>query len=174
MCSGASMSFSRWKPRSRKLTPAGSGQQPRRVGRHHLAAMCGCRDPGCPVNIEPDVPILMPGGLAGVQAHPGPQADAAGPVVAGQVTLRGQATANRVGGGVEHDEEAVSLGAHLVAAELAKQGPLNRALGRQGFAVPVAKTAQQRRRALDVAEEHRDGPRGEFPHTPDYQATPAG
>jgi hypothetical protein len=94
--------------------------------------------------------------------------------VAGQVTLRCQAAADRVGGGAEHDEETISLGAHLVAAELAKQGAQNRPLGRQGFAVPVAQAAQQRRRALDVAEQHRDGPRGEFPHASDYQATPAG
>ena len=57
--------------------------------------------------------------------------------------------------------------------ELAKNGTLNRTLGRQGFAIPVAETAQQRRRALDVAEQHRDRPSWKLPHAPDYQATPA-
>jgi hypothetical protein len=87
--------------------------------------------------------------------------------------LRRQAARDRVSSRGKHDEEAVSFGAHLMPTELAKNGTLNRALGRQGFAVPVAETAQQRRRALDVAEQHRDRPSWKPPHAPDYQATPA-
>ncbi len=142
------------------------GQQPRRVGRHHLAAVRGRRDPGRPVHVQPHIRVLMPGRLPGMQAHPDPEADPAGPVVAGQVTLRRHAAADRVRGRVEHDEETVALGAHLMPAELAKQAAQNRALGRQRLPPLVAKTAQQRRRPLHVAEEHRYGPRGEFPHAP--------
>ena len=48
----------------------------------------------------------------------------------------------------------------------AEQGPQNRMLGRHRLVLPAAKAARQRRRTLDVAGEHRDGPDGKFSHAP--------
>ena len=78
--------------------------------------MRGRRDPRRPVNIQTDVPVLVPGWLARVQAHPDPDRHAARPVVASKSALRRHAAADRIPGRGEHHEEAVPLGSHLLAA----------------------------------------------------------
>jgi len=92
-----------------------------------------------------------------MQAHPDPHDDAARPVMNGQSALRVQAAANRIARGFEHDEEAVPLSPHLAATVRRDRGTEQGAQSRERLGVPVTETVQQRRRTLDVAEEHRDG-----------------
>ena len=91
---------------------------------------------------QPHVPVLVPGRLARVQAHPHPQRDALGPAVAGKALLRRHATPDRIGSRPEHHEETVTFGAHLMAAEFREGCALKRPLCRERLTVPVAKTAQ--------------------------------
>src|SRR6266700_5683480 len=92
--------------------------------------------------------------------------------MAGKCTLRRNAAADRFLGRLDHHEEAVPLGSHLMSAVSREGGAQNSALSRQRLAVLVAKTAQQPSRTLDVAKEHRDGPRGEHPHPSIITACP--
>ena len=101
-----------------------------------------------------------------MQAHPDPHRDPAGPVMRGKGALRRHAASDRVPRRLEHDEEAVALGPHLLPADEGERGAQQGALSRQRLAVPVTETTQQYRRALDVAEQHRDGPRRQLPHAP--------
>jgi hypothetical protein len=119
----------------------GAGKLPRRLRQHDLAAVRDRRDPGCPVHVQPHVPVLVPDRLTGMQPHPHPHRNPARPVMAGQGTLRGNATADRVSGGAEHNEKAVSLGAHLPAAPVGESRPHQGALSRQRVGVAVAQPA---------------------------------
>jgi hypothetical protein len=101
-----------------------------------------------------------------MQAHPDPHRDPVGPVMHGQRPLRRHAAPDRIPRRPEHDEEAVPLGPHIPPAERGKRGAQQGALSRERLAVPVTKSVQQHRRALDVAEQHRDRPRRELPHAP--------
>ena len=79
-----------------------------RRGRYDdLPTMCGCGDPGGPMNIHADVIALVPGRLTGMQSHSYPQGSAAGPDVGGESALSRQRCADGVGCGREDDEEAV-------------------------------------------------------------------
>ena len=100
-----------------------SHQQPRRLRQHHLAAVRRRRDPRRPVNIQPDVPILMPRRLPRVQAHPDPHHYLPRPVMGGKSALRRHAAADGIAGRLKHHKKAVPLGAHLPAAARRKRGP---------------------------------------------------
>ena len=111
------------------------------------------------------------GRLTRMQAHPDPDRDTTGPVMTRQRPLRRHAAPRRIGGGLEDHEETVALGSHLLAVESTDRRTQHSALRRQRLAIPVAKTAQQRRRPLDVTEKHRDRPRGELLHHPSIITT---
>ena len=142
------------------------------LGQHHLAAVRGRCDPRGPVHIHPDIAVLVPGHLPAMQAHPDPDRIPARPVMGGQGALRSQTARHRVGGGLERHEEAVSLGGYLTATPGLELRAQQDAMIRQRFPVPVTETAQQRGRTLDVAEQHRDGTVGQFPHPPIIAANP--
>src|SRR6266516_6882966 len=117
------------------------------------------------MHVHSDVAVLVTGWLTRMQAHPDPNRHTAGPVMAGQSTLRRYAAAHRIAGRLEHHEKAVALGPQLPAAAGAERGAQQGALGGQRRSVvAVTETAQQRRRPLDVAEEQRHGTRGKPPH----------
>jgi hypothetical protein len=120
-------------------------QPPRLLRHHHLAAVGRGRDPRRPVHVHPDESILVPDRLAGVQAHPDPDRHAIRPGVPGQRALPGHAAAHRLANRGEHHEEAVPLGAHLLAPAVAEGRAQQGALSRRRLGVPVAKTIQQRR-----------------------------
>ena len=106
----------------------GAGQLPRRLRQHDLGAVRDRRDPGRPVYVQPHIPVLVPDRLTGMQPHPHPHRNPVRPVMAAQGTLGGNAAADRVNGRAEHNEEAVSLGAHLLAATVPERGPQQGAL----------------------------------------------
>jgi hypothetical protein len=151
----------------------GLRQQPGRIRQHHLPAMRGRRDPRRPVHIHPHIPVLVPHRLTRMQAHPDPHRNPTGPGVAGQGALRRHTARDRPGRRGEHHEETVPLGAHLMAATGRDRRAHNGTLRRQRLAVPVTQAAQQRRRSLDVAEEHRHGPGRELAHAPIIRRVPA-
>ena len=80
-----------------------------------------------------------------MQAHPHPHGRPVRPVKPGQGLLRRQAAAHRIGRGLEHDKETVTLGAHLTAMPRSDRGAYQSALGRQRLAVTLAQPVQQRR-----------------------------
>lgn len=58
-----------------------------------------------------------------MQAHPDPDSDATGPVMAGKRALARHAAADRVTSRLEHHEETVALSSHLPAAASGEGGP---------------------------------------------------
>jgi hypothetical protein len=91
-----------------------------------------------------------------VQADPQPHV---GPVRPGGVPHRpldGQRGVERRGAVLEHGEDVVAARGDDVPARRAHRGPHDPPDVGQHVGVPVAGTAQQRRRALDVAEQERD------------------
>ena len=119
----------------------GAGQLPRCLRQHDLATVRDRRDPGRPVHVQAHVPVLVPYRLTGMQPHPHPHRNPARPVMAGQGTLRGNAAADRVGGRAEHNEKAVSFGAHFPATVVGENGPQQGALSRQRVNVAIAQPA---------------------------------
>jgi len=112
----------------------------RHLRQHHLAAVRGRGDPRGPVQIHPDMTVLIPGHLPGMQAHPGPDRIPARPVMGGQGALRGQTARHCVGGGPERHEEAVSFGGYLMAVPGPERRAQQNAVIRQRFPVPVTET----------------------------------
>src|SRR6185436_19396752 len=106
--------------------------------------------------------VVVPGGLAGVQAHPDTGHRTTGPVPAGQAALGLRAGCYRVRGRAEDDED-VSLGAELGAVMAAERLALQPALGRQQVTVAVTEPGQQPGRALHITEEHGDSAGGQLP-----------
>ena len=98
------------------------------------------RDPCRPVNIQPDVTILVPRRYL-VQAHPDPDSNAARPVMTGKSALRRHAAADGIFRRLKYDEEAVPLSPHLVALAHGKGGTQQDAMSGQRLAIPVVKTA---------------------------------
>lgn len=75
--------------------------------------------------------------------------------------VRCYTTAHRFAGRLEHHEKAVPLGPQFPTAILAERGPKQAALSRQRLPILLAQAVQERSRALDVAEQQGQGPRGE-------------
>jgi hypothetical protein len=93
-----------------------TGDQPAGgIGEHHLPAVRHPSDPGGAVHVHPDVAVAVGDRFAGVQAHPDAYLLVARPLVGGQSALCVDRCGRRVAGTFEDDEEAVALGAHLIA-----------------------------------------------------------
>ena len=131
------------------------------LGQHDLAAGGDRRDPRRQVDVEPDVAVLVPDRLTRVQAHPHAHPLVGRPGVPRQVPLRLEDGVHRVPDGREDDEEAVPLGPELASVPPLEGAAHQRPLGRERVGVVLAELPQQAGRSLDVAEEQRDGPRGE-------------
>ena len=107
---------SRYSPRSRRLTPAGSVLATSAAGRvrdEDLAAVADRRDPRGPVDVEPDEAAAGLARLAGVEAHPDAIAGVVRPRLGGERALRLDGRRDRRPGAGEDDEERVALGALL-------------------------------------------------------------
>jgi hypothetical protein len=111
-------------------------QPPCRLGQHHLAAVRGGTDPRGEVHVLADVTLAVPLRLAGVQTHPYPQWRALRPFVGLEGALRRHRRPHRVVCRREDDEEAVALGAHLLAVRLPAGRPDDRPLCLQGLTPP--------------------------------------
>ncbi len=136
----------------------GGGDPVRRLREHHLTAVRARGDPGRAVHVHPDVAVLVPRRLTGVQAHPHAHRHILGPGLAAQLGLCLHGRVHRVADRREDDEEAVALRPHLPAPPPLERGPQDRPLRGQHLGVPLTQPAQQARRGLDVAEQQRQGP----------------
>ncbi len=145
------------EPADRHAVRHPAGHPGRRVGQHDLTAVRAGGDPGRQVHVHADVAVLVPCGLTGVQAHPDPHAPAVRPGVGSQRALRPDGCVQRLDDALEHDEEAVALGPHLVATVACEGVPQDRALGSEHRRVPVAQPGEQPGGTLDVAEEQGQG-----------------
>jgi hypothetical protein len=127
------------------------------------------------VHGEPDVAVLVTLRLAGVHPDPHADADTLRPVLGAEPALHQDGRRDCVDRRREHDEVAVPLGAHLVAAagghSLADDPPLR---GQHVGVASGTEPREQRRGTLDVAEEHRESAlrQGRSPHA-DSMPAPA-
>ena len=131
-----------------------------------MAAGPARAEPGGANDVEPRVALAADGRLAGVQAHADAHVDAARPLVRGVRALRLDRCRDRVAGARKGEEERVALGVDLDPAERREVLAHQPAVLVEQLAVAVAELLQQQRRALDVAEDERDGPAGERGHAP--------
>jgi hypothetical protein len=131
----------------------------RRLGQEHLLAVGGVADPGCAVDIEPDVARAAALRLARVDAHPDAHA-----VEFAEGALRVGCGGDRVVGTGESDEEAVALNVDLVSVVLRHRVADQCVVTTQNLPVAVTEHLQQPRRSLDVGEEQRYRPGRELGH----------
>ena len=97
-----------------------------------LAAMRHRRDPCRAMDVDPDIRAVVRDRRPGVQSHPDLDGRAVGPGERGQLTLRLRNRGDRVIRGVEHDVEAVALGAQLGARIVGPCGAAGSSVGRRG------------------------------------------
>ena len=132
-------------------------QRPRRLGDQDLSAVPRVADPSRPVDGEPDVLVADRCRLARVHTDPDAQIDALGPGVRGQGVLRRDCGLDRLAGPAESDEERVAVGVELATARLAPGAAEQALVVADHGLVAVAQAADERRRALHVAEQEGDG-----------------
>ena len=85
------------------------------AGHQHLAAVAGCRDARGAVDVQSNVVVAAERPLAGVEAHPDPDAHPLRPGLGGQCALRRAGRDHRVRRGGKDREEGVPFGAELGA-----------------------------------------------------------
>ena len=171
--SGSSMSFSRRSPSGKIETPSGSeraDERARRVREQHVAAVPRGAEPGGADDVEAEVPLAADRRLAGVQPHPHEDGAAVRPVVRGVGALHLDGRLDRVAGAREGEEERVALRVDLDAAALGERVAHQPAVVGEDAVVALAELLQQRRRALDVAEDEGDGAARERGHAPSMQS----
>jgi hypothetical protein len=131
----------------------------------HLAAVSGGADPCRSVNIKPDVITVPDFRLAGVHAHAHAHVHAIRPAMGRKRPLRTHRGGDRVARPRERDEERVTLGVHLAAAMLVERRAQQALMLAKHLRVAIAQPRQEPRRALDVAEQERDGATRKLRHT---------
>ena len=106
-------------------------ESPRDARDHDLAAVRGRTDPCAAVEVDPDVAVLSPLGLARVHPHPHLELVAVGPGGRGKRLLRVPRGAEGIVGTVEGREERVALGVDLDAAVRRDRPPDHHAMEAQ-------------------------------------------
>jgi hypothetical protein len=87
---------------------------------------------------------------------------AIGPVVLGESTLTCDCCCHSFVGPAEGDDEAIALRANLAPAVLPEGRAEQPVVLREQITVPIAQPDHQPSRALDVAEQQRDGATGQI------------
>jgi hypothetical protein len=139
-------------------------QRPRRLGDEHLAAVGRCHHACGLVDVDSHIVSVDRPRLAGVKAHADADRVTVGPLLFGERLLRPLGRRCRSARGLEGGEEAVALaGEHMPAVALERpteELPVPREL----LVIAVSQPPEQTRRALDVAEQQRDGAAGRLGH----------
>ncbi len=135
-----------------------------------MAALAGGAEPRRSHDVEPEIPLAADGRLARVQAHPHPDDRAVRPLVGGVGALRLDRGRDSVAGAGEGEEERVALRVDLDAPALAEPLAHQPAVVAEDALVPLAEELQERRRALDVAEDEGDGAARKGWHAPSMQS----
>jgi non-heme chloroperoxidase len=121
------------------------------------------------VNVETDIAVLVPSGLASMNAHPNSHRDVVWPTALDEGPLPFQTRAQGVSCRSEHDEETVAFGAHLRPAPPAEGLPQQSSLSRQRDPIAIAQSLQQHGGTLDVSEDQRQSSdRRRHAHTLEY------
>jgi hypothetical protein len=142
-----------------------------RRGQEDLAAVAGSHDPRGAMDVEADVGVLADRSLAGMQPDADADRLAARPALLGQGPLNLDGGRDRLRRPVEGREERIALGAHLHAAVPDERRADELTVPGQQLRPPGAARLEQPGRALDVAEEERDGPGRKLGHEPGECAT---
>ena len=129
-----------------------------------LTAVCRGRYPRRAVHVDPDVTVLMPLRFTGMDAHPYTHRNVVRPFVSQQLPLPLDRRVQRVACRAEDDEEAVTLGAHLMSMMGDEGLPKDQPVRRERLAPPAAQHVEHGRRALDVAEQQRHRPTRQGAH----------
>ena len=133
-------------------------QRSRRLRHQHLPPVRGRGHPGGPMHLQAHQPGSRPRRLPAMDAHPHPHPLPARPRMSRDGLLhlqhRRQAPPRRG----EHREERIPLRVHLAAVVRGQRRPDQRMMTGQHLRVIVVPQApQQRRRALNVSEQEREG-----------------
>src|SRR5680860_1055725 len=113
-------------------------QRVRGCGQHRLSAVCRGSYPSRPVHVHPDIAVLVSVRLTRMKTHPYPQRNVVGPRVLLKATLPLPRSEQRMLRRSEDDEEAVALGAHLMAVVRIEGCAQDRPLRRQRLGPTVA------------------------------------
>ncbi len=148
----------------------GSDERARRVREQDVAALPRGAEPRRADDVETEVALAADGRLAGVQPHPDEDGAALRPVVSGVGALHLHRGLDRVAGAREGEEERVPLRVDLDAAALGERVAHQPTVVGEDAVVAVTELLQERRRALDVAEDERDGAAREGSHAPSMQS----
>ncbi len=134
------------------------------LGDQDLPPVAGRGDPGRPMDVEPDILVASQSSLARVHPHPDPNGPVARPRVFAQLPLGGCGRGHRIRGRDEDGEERVAFRSDVDASVIADGFPEDVVVLLQNLRPSLAEGPGQVRRALDVGEQERDGPRRESGH----------
>ena len=139
-------------------------QRPRRLREEHLSAVAGGHHARRLMHVEADVAAVDRSRLARVQADSHQNFVLVGPGVLRKRLLGLGGGEGRFSGGGERDEERVTLAVDYEAVVLFACLPEQTVVLSEQVGVGVSGSLQQPSRALDVAEQQRDGAAGRFGH----------
>jgi hypothetical protein len=122
-----------------------------------LPAVTGLADPRRPVDVDPDIAVLVQRRRSRVDAHPHPHVGVVRPVVLAERSLGRDCCADGVRDLLEHGKELVAVRVDLDAAlGLGRRPDQAPDIGERA-SVGLAQPLDQPGGSLDVAEEKRDG-----------------
>jgi len=128
----------------------------------NLSAVRGRADPGCTVDVDPDIPPGRVHRLSGVEPHAHAHRNTARPSLDDDRPLRVNRSSHRIARASERDEERISLGVDLVAGPRLDSRADQSLVFCEEVCVPVAEGLQEARGALDVGQQERHRPHGQL------------
>ena len=131
-------------------------QRTRRLRQQDLPSAPDGADARGSHDVEPDIPLLVHGRLAGVQSDPHADVDLAGPRLRCVCALRLDGRGDGVSRTREHEEEGVALRVDLDPVASRERVTDDPPVRGQHLAVVVAEALEELRRVLDVGEDEGD------------------
>jgi hypothetical protein len=104
--------------------------------------MRGACDPGCAMDVHPEVVVAAEDPLACVQTHADAHGHPFGPRVLGELSLGFRRGPDRAANGREHGEERITLGSHLLSVSRSDGRSHNGVVAVKNVSVPLPESLQ--------------------------------